>query len=122
MAAAQEERFTRKKHDAAFPARAVRYCLEASGLTLDQVDYLTFYDKPLLKFDRLIETYLAFAPAGFASFRRAIPVWIKEKLFIDRELRRGLPVHYARRILYGVHHMSHAASAFFHHRSTKRRS
>jgi carbamoyltransferase len=112
-AAAQEERFTRKKHDSGFPAHAVAFCLEQAGLSMDQVDYVTFYDKPLLKFDRLIETYLAFAPDGFASFRKAIPVWIKEKLFQDRELRRGLPGKFQRKIIYGVHHMSHAASAFF---------
>jgi carbamoyltransferase len=112
-AAAQEERFTRKKHDSGFPSHAVDYCLQAAGLSMDQVDYVTFYDKPLLKFDRLIETYLAFAPDGFASFRKAIPVWIKEKLFQDRELRRELPGKYRRKIIYGVHHMSHAASAFF---------
>jgi carbamoyltransferase len=113
VAAAQEERFTRVKHDASFPAHAVEYCLAQAGLSLADVDYVTFYEKPLLKFDRLIETYLAFAPSGFASFRAAIPVWIKEKLFLDRELRRGLPGRYPRRILYGTHHMSHAASAFF---------
>jgi carbamoyltransferase len=113
VAAAQEERFSRKKHDAGFPAHAVDYCLAQAGLTLEAIDYVTFYDKPLLKFDRLIETYLAFAPSGFASFRKAMPVWVKEKLFLDRELRRGLPGKYKRRILYGVHHLSHAASAFF---------
>jgi carbamoyltransferase len=113
VAAAQEERFTRKKHDAGFPARALDYCLDHAKLSLDQIDYLTFYDKPLLKFDRLIETYLAFAPNGFTSFRRAMPVWVKEKLFLDRELRRGLPGRYPRKIMYGVHHLSHAASAFF---------
>jgi carbamoyltransferase len=113
VAAAQEERFTRKKHDAGFPSQAVDYCLDHAGLSLDQIDYVTFYDKPLLKFDRLIETYLAFAPEGFASFRKAMPVWVKEKLFMDRELRRGLPGRYRRKIMYGVHHLSHAASAFF---------
>jgi carbamoyltransferase len=113
VAAAQEERFSRKKHDPGFPTHAVDYCLEQGGLALDQVDYVAFYDKPLLKFDRLIETYLAFAPDGFASFRKAMPVWVKEKLFLDRELRKGLPGKYRRRILYCVHHLSHAASAFF---------
>jgi carbamoyltransferase len=113
VAAAQEERFSRVKHDARFPSLAVDYCLRQSGLSFDQIDYVAFYDKPLLKFDRLIETYLAFAPRGFTSFRRAIPVWVKEKLFLDRELRRHLPGKYRRRILYGVHHVSHAASAFF---------
>jgi carbamoyltransferase len=109
----KEERFQRKKHDPGFPTHAVDYCLAQAGLTLDAIDYVTFYDKPLLKFDRLIETYLAFAPSGFASFRKAMPVWVKEKLFLDRELRRELPGKYKRRILYGVHHLSHAASAFF---------
>jgi carbamoyltransferase len=113
VAAAQEERFTRVKHDPGFPHQAVDYCLAHAGLSFDAVDYVAFYDKPLLKFDRLIETYLAFAPRGFTSFRRAIPVWIKEKLFLDRELRRSLPGPFERRIVYGVHHVSHAASAFF---------
>jgi carbamoyltransferase len=112
-AAAQEERFSRIKHDACFPSHAVEYCLKQGGVSFDQIDYVTFYDKPLLKFDRLIETYLAFAPSGFASFRKAMPVWVKEKLFLDRELRKNLPGKYTRRILYGVHHVSHAASAFF---------
>jgi carbamoyltransferase len=113
VAAAQEERFSRIKHDAGFPSRALDYCLTEAGLSFHEIDYVTFYDKPLLKFDRLIETYLAFAPRGFTSFRRAIPVWVKEKLFLDRELRRNLPGKFRRRILYGVHHVSHAASAFF---------
>jgi carbamoyltransferase len=113
VAAAQEERFTRKKHDAAFPVHAVDYCLQEGKLSLEQIDYVIFYDKPLLKFDRLIETYLAFAPQGFASFRKAIPIWIKEKLFQDRALRKGLRGRYKRRFLYAVHHVSHAASAFF---------
>ena len=113
IAAAQEERFTRKKHDSSFPTHAVAYCLREANVALDSVDYVAFYDKPLLKFDRLIETYLAFAPEGFASFRKAIPVWIKEKLFQDRELRRSLGGRFNRRILYAVHHVSHAASAFF---------
>jgi carbamoyltransferase len=113
VAAAQEERFSRRKHDSAFPTHAVEYCLQEAGLDITDVDYVTFYDKPLLKFDRLLETYLAFAPAGFASFRAAIPIWIKEKLFQDRELRQALGGKYKRRFLYAAHHMSHAASAFF---------
>jgi carbamoyltransferase len=113
VAAAQEERFTRKKHDSGFPTHAVAYCLKEGNLTVEQIDYAVFYDKPLLKFDRLIETYLAFAPEGFESFRKAIPIWIKEKLFQDRELRNGLDGRYKRRFLYAVHHVSHAASAFF---------
>ena len=113
VAAAQEERFTRKKHDSSFPTHAVEYCLREANLALEDVDYVAFYDKPLLKFDRLLETYLAFVPDGFASFRKAIPVWIKEKLFQDRELRRGLGGRFKRRFVYAVHHVSHAASAFF---------
>lgn len=113
VAAAQEERFSRKKHDASFPTRAVEYCLSEAGLTPAQVDYVGFYDKPLLKFDRLIETYLAFAPRGFSSFAKAIPVWIKEKLFLEREMRRELKGQYKRRFVFGEHHVSHAASAFF---------
>jgi carbamoyltransferase len=112
-AAAQEERFSRIKHDPGFPSHAVDYCLDQAGIAFEDVDYVTFYDKPLLKFDRLIETYLAFAPSGFASFRKAMPVWVKEKLFLDRELRQSLPGKFKRRIIYGVHHVSHAASAFF---------
>jgi carbamoyltransferase len=112
-AAAQEERFSRVKHDPGFPFHAVDYCLRQGGVSFDQIDYVAFYDKPLLKFDRLVETYLAFAPRGFTSFRRAIPVWVKEKLFLDRELRGSLPGKFRRRIIYGVHHVSHAASAFF---------
>ena len=113
VAAAQEERFSRKKHDSSFPTHAVEYCLREANIALEQVDYVAFYDKPLLKFDRLLETYLAFAPQGFASFRKAIPVWIKEKLFQDRELRHGLGGRFKRRFVYAVHHVSHAASAFF---------
>lgn len=90
VAAAQEERFTRKKHDAAFPANAVAYCLEEAGLSLAEIDYITFYDKPLVKFERLLETYLAFAPKGFRSFVMAIPVWLKEKLFLKVTLKREL--------------------------------
>ena len=90
VAAAQEERFTRKKHDAAFPANAIAYCLDEAGLSLDEIDYVTFYDKPLVKFERLLETYLAFAPKGFRSFVMAIPIWLKEKLFLKVTLKREL--------------------------------
>jgi carbamoyltransferase len=116
--AAQEERFTRRKHDARFPAHAVRYCLEQAGIGLGEVDLVAFYDKPLLKFERLLETYLAFAPAGFKSFKLAIPIWLREKLFlkdlIARELGRigGTPPA-DERIVFSEHHLSHAASAFF---------
>ncbi len=90
VAAAQEERFTRKKHDAGFPKHAVEYCLAEAGVGLDQIDYIAFYDKPFLKFERLLETYLAFAPKGFTSFRMAMPVWLKEKLFQKRLLGKHL--------------------------------
>ncbi len=118
VAAAQEERFTRKKHDSGFPKHAVEYCLAEAGVGLDQIDYIAFYDKPFLKFERLLETYLAFAPKGFTSFRMAMPVWLKEKLFQKRllgqhlqELGAGKDVE--KRLLFTEHHQSHAASAFF---------
>jgi carbamoyltransferase len=113
VAAAQEERFTRIKHDAAFPQHAVDYCLAAAGLSPGQLDYVCFYEKPLLKFERLLETYLAYAPAGFRSFLAALPVWVKQKLFLKRELSRGLRGEYRRRFVYPEHHESHAASAFY---------
>ena len=86
IAAAQEERFTRKKHDSAFPANAIQYCLEESAISINDVDHITFYEKPLVKFERLLETYLSLAPVGFMSFSRAIPVWLKEKLFLTQNL------------------------------------
>ena len=118
VAAAQEERFTRKKHDADFPQNSVRFCLEESGASLDQVDFVAFYDKPFLKFERLLETYLAFAPRGFSSFSAAMPVWLKEKLFQKRLLRQELQEHapefdWQIRLLFAEHHQSHAASAFY---------
>jgi carbamoyltransferase len=118
VAAAQEERFSRRKHDARFPAQAVRYCLAAEGIRLSDVDYLVFYDKPFLKFERLLETYLAFAPRGFSSFSMAIPLWVREKLFqrklIADELRAIEPGYaVGERLLFAEHHLSHAASAFF---------
>ncbi len=120
VAAAQEERFTRKKHDPGFPGHAVEYCLREGGIGLDQVDLVAFYDKPLLKFERLIETYLAFAPRGFKSFSMAIPVWLREKLFLHDMLARelatlgGIPRKQLRdRFVFSEHHLSHAASAFF---------
>src|SRR6476659_9399904 len=93
VAAAQEERFTRRKHDPEFPSNAVRYCLHEAGISAADLDYVAFYDKPILKFDRLIETYLAFAPRGFQSFLHAAPLWLKRKLHIPRLIRRelGLP-------------------------------
>ncbi len=111
VAAAQEERFTRKKGDASMPLRAAGYCLSTCGITARDLDYVAFYDKPLLKFERILETYLGIAPRGFASFLKAGPLWVKEKLFIDRQLRESLD--YAGEILYTEHHESHAASAFF---------
>jgi carbamoyltransferase len=112
-AAAQEERFTRVKHDAAFPSRAVAYCLEEAGLRPEDVDYVAFYDKPLTKFERLLETYLAFAPSGFRSFRLAIPLWLKDKLHMRRTIRKELGDRCRARLVFTDHHESHAASAFF---------
>ncbi len=111
VAAAQEERFTRKKGDATFPRHAVEYCLRSAGITVKDLAYVGFYDKPLLKFERILETYLGVAPKGFLSFLKAGPLWIKEKLFMDRQLREALG--YDGEILYAEHHESHAASAFF---------
>jgi carbamoyltransferase len=111
VAAAQEERFTRKKGDASFPEHAARYCLEVAGIRPPDLAYVGFYDKPLLKFERILETYLGVAPRGFAQFRLAGPAWMKEKLFQDREIRSALD--YDGEVLYAEHHESHAASAFF---------
>jgi carbamoyltransferase len=118
VAAAQEERFSRRKHDARFPVNALRYCLDEAGIALDAVDHIVFYDKPFLKFERLLETYLAFAPRGFRSFRMALPLWLKEKLFQKRLLRQELEKlapdgAWEERLLFAEHHQSHAASAFF---------
>jgi carbamoyltransferase len=118
VAAAQEERFTRKKHDARFPHNAVQYCLAEAGLSGADLDHVAFYDKPFLKFERLLETYLAFAPRGFRSFRIAIPVWLREKLFLKdlliRELKKvDARTHWFDKLLFGEHHLSHAASAFY---------
>ena len=118
IAAAQEERFSRRKHDARFPRGAVEYCLREGGVTLDQLDHIVFYDKPFLKFERLLETYLAFAPRGLASFSMAVPLWVKEKLFqkllLKRELEAlGLNAGLETKLLFAEHHQSHAASAFF---------
>ncbi len=119
ISAAQEERFTRKKHDPAFPEKAIQYCLKEAGIGLADVDYIVFYDKPLLKFERLLETYLSYAPKGFRSFMVAIPIWLKEKLFLKKTLKRSfsalsdikeaeLPP-----LLFTEHHQAHASSAFF---------
>jgi carbamoyltransferase len=118
VAAAQEERFTRKKHTPEFPVNAIKYCLECSGLSIDELDAVVFYDKPLLKFERLLETYYAFSPRGMASFLKAMPVWIKEKMFLKKLLYEGLSEieRYDKsklKLLFPEHHLSHAASAFF---------
>src|SRR3954451_14715115 len=113
VAAAQEERFTRKKHDYNFPQNAVDYCLHEGGLSPGDLDYVAFYDKPLTKFERLIETYLAFVPAGLSSFRMALPVWLKEKLHLRGRIHKGLGGSKRIPIVFGDHHESHAASAFF---------
>jgi carbamoyltransferase len=118
IAAAQEERFSRKKHDARFPVHAIRYCLAERGTGLADVDHVVFYDKPFLKFERLVETYLAFPPRGFKSFRMAIPLWLREKLFLKDLLTKELkglggPGGWSGKLLFSEHHLSHAASAFF---------
>src|SRR5688572_7078096 len=118
VAAAQEERFTRKKHDAGFPHEAIRSCLESTGTRAADIDLVAFYDKPFLKFERLLETYLAFAPRGFASFRQALPVWVKDKLFQRRNILQELQLvdgaqDWEKKLLFSEHHLSHAASAFY---------
>ncbi len=120
IAAVQEERFTRKKHDASFPLHSIDYCLKYGKLNLSDIDYVVFYDKPFLKFERLLETYLAFAPKGFKSFSTALPVWLKDKLFqkkviLDelRSISNSKLIRWEDRLLFSEHHLSHAASAFF---------
>ena len=135
ICALQEERFTRKKHDASFPKNAIKLCLDEAKISLDMVDYLVFYDKPFLKFERLLETYLSEAPRGFKSFLMAIPIWLKEKLFlkdtlikeffnfqlslisnnakINKKESKKIKENIANRILFSEHHQSHAASSFF---------
>lgn len=116
VAAAQEERFTRRKHDPGFPTNALRYCLQEGGVTLKDVYAVVFYEKPLVKFERLLETYIAFAPKGFRSFVTAMPVWLKEKLFLKNTLAKELKISFGKNlppILFAQHHQSHAASAFF---------
>jgi carbamoyltransferase len=119
ISASQEERFTRKKHDSEFPIHAIRCCLDAGGIQLRQVDWIVFYDKPILKFDRLLETYLAFAPRGFRGFSKSLPIWVKGKLF-QRQLiintlseYFGRSVDWSEKLLFSEHHLSHASSAFF---------
>ncbi len=119
IAAAQEERFTRKKHDAGFPKQAIMYCLEEAGIKLADVSYVVFYDKPLIKFERILETYLSYAPRGFRSFLAAMPIWLKDKLFLKTTLKRelaalgGLKIPDLPQLTFTQHHESHAASAFF---------
>ncbi len=113
VAAAQEERFSRKKHDSRFPVHAIDYCLAEAGLTASQLDHVAFYDKPMLKFERLLETYLAYAPAGFKSFAKVLPMWVRQKLHLPREMDKGLNHQYKGRYVFLEHHESHAASAFF---------
>jgi carbamoyltransferase len=118
VAAAQEERFTRKKFDADYPRHAIEYCLNAGGITLADIDYVAFYDKPFLKFERLLETYLTFSPRGFRSFRMALPLWLREKLFLKSLLASELKAHepkfdWDKRLAFSEHHLSHAASAFY---------
>ncbi len=111
IAAAQEERFTRKKHDHRFPSNAVEYCLKEGGVSAEDLDYVVFYDKPWIKFERLLETYLAFAPAGIASFFKAMPLWLKKKLWMDDLIKKE--IGWKGDLMYPEHHQSHAASAFF---------
>src|SRR5262245_44757890 len=120
VAAAQEERFSRKKHDARFPENALRYCLETGGISLKDLKYVVFYDKPMLKFERLLETYVAFAPKGIQSYLMAMPVWIKEKLLLKNMMRKELMAFdptldktAVPTLLFTEHHESHAASAFY---------
>lgn len=119
IAAAQEERFTRKKHDAGFPRFAIAYCLNEANISADKVDNVVFYEKPFIKFERLLETYLAFAPKGFKSFAKSMPLWVKDKLFqkytLIKELNSTLDerLNWSERLLFSEHHLSHAASAFY---------
>ena len=113
VAAAQEERFTRKKHDHNFPKNAVNYCLREAAIQPEDLDYVVFYEKPFLKFERLMETYLAFAPQGLASFLKAMPLWLKTKLHLPKEIRKSLDGRFDKRIVFTGHHESHAASAFY---------
>ncbi|NQV33928.1 MAG: hypothetical protein HQ515_14635, partial [Phycisphaeraceae bacterium] len=113
VAAAQEERFSRIKHDDGFPAKAVAYCLARANIAVKDIDLVVFYEKPLLRFERLLETYIAYAPLGFRQFLASMPVWLKKKLYLSRELDRALEGHYTGRFIFTEHHESHAASAFF---------
>lgn len=118
VAAAQEERFTRKKHDFSFPVRAIEYCLQEGGIGTSDLDYVAFYDKPFLKFERLLQTYLTYAPRGLKSFLIAMPLWLKQKLWMKDFIMRELK--FDGKVLFPEHHQSHAASAFCHRHSSKR--
>jgi len=111
IAAAQEERFTRKKHDHSFPINASNFCLNFAGIDVSQIDFVAFYDKPFLKFERLLESYLSYAPSGISSFIKAMPLWIKQKLWMKEVIKKEL--NYEGKVLFPEHHESHAASAFF---------
>ena len=118
IAAAQEERFTRLKHTEKFPIKSIEYCLEESGFCLDELDAIVFYDKPLLKFERLLETYYAFSPKGLLSFLKAIPIWVSEKLFLKKKIYDSLAKiskfnKNKSKLLFTYHHISHAASSLF---------
>ena len=119
IAAAQEERFTRIKHDVSFPFNAVKYCIKEADIVPEQIENIVFYEKPFLKFERLLETYLSFAPKGFSSFAKAMPIWIKDKLFQKSSLIKDLKfvlgdrINWVDRLLFSEHHISHAASAYF---------
>ncbi len=113
IAAAQEERFSRIKHDSCFPEQAMKFCLDFSGISTSELDYVVFYEKPLQKFDRLLDTYISFAPAGFSSFAKAIPLWLKQKMFIRREILKQVGKDFHGKLVFPSHHESHAASAFF---------
>jgi len=113
LAAAQEERFTRKKHDSDFPSQAVAYCLAEGQIGVDAIDFVVFYEKPLLRFERLLETYIAYAPRGFRQFTMGIPLWLRQKLHLPRQMDKALGGHYRGRYVFLEHHESHAASAFF---------
>jgi Predicted carbamoyl transferase, NodU family len=117
LSAVQEERFTRIKHDSSFPTNSIKYILSSNQLTLNQIDKVVFYDKPFLKFERLLETYLSIVPSGFSSFRIAMPVWLREKLFLKnliiRELKNIEKKFDKNKLLFSEHHFSHAASAFY---------
>ena len=113
VAAAQEERFTRKKHDSRFPLKAIEYCLSTGKIDIEQINYVVFYEKPLIKFDRLLETYISYAPQGFRQFLMGIPIWLRQKLHLPREIDKALENKYKGRYVFTEHHESHAASAFF---------